>query len=530
MSTVADMEVKVTADIRDLQRKMQEAGGVTEGFAKKAKVSFGDLGSSVSQSLRGVASNMAQTAGASNELGNAIGGITSSSTILVAGIGIAAIAIYKLVTAETEAQKAAKALKADTEKFHEALKKTESSALSTGIQLKAFVDIARDGNKPLVDRNEALLQANKILGTHGEKLTLVNINTAAVTKQVELFTQALINQAIAAKYADRAADLFIQQRDAAKSYGTELDKLNKLEASLSGKHPDSFTQAERFRKLEIDAQRDKVINLASAYKGVTKELGNVSGSLSEVQAKATGAFGALGTKTKDIPNIKVKPKKITIEKPDKLEFVKGITEDFTTKPIQFNNAAEILAGGLPTRPTAPTISPYQQWLDDVVLTNEKLKEQVAIVQETLLPVFNSFVDAVIQGNQKIGDVFSAALKGIIAQLIKAAALAAILSLISGGASGAKGGFNFLTGLKGILKGKVPGFAGGVQNFAGGLAVVGERGPELVNLPRGSNVIPNKSLANVNSPIHVTVAGSFRGQGSELLYVIDQATARRGRNG
>lgn len=37
---------------------------------------------------------------------------------------------------------------------------------------------------------------------------------------------------------------------------------------------------------------------------------------------------------------------------------------------------------------------------------------------------------------------------------------------------------------------IPGFAGGVTNFGGGLALVGEKGPELVNLPRGSDVIPN----------------------------------------
>ena len=37
--------------------------------------------------------------------------------------------------------------------------------------------------------------------------------------------------------------------------------------------------------------------------------------------------------------------------------------------------------------------------------------------------------------------------------------------------------------------KFPGFAGGVTNFAGGAAIVGERGPELVTLPRGSNVTP-----------------------------------------
>lgn len=41
--------------------------------------------------------------------------------------------------------------------------------------------------------------------------------------------------------------------------------------------------------------------------------------------------------------------------------------------------------------------------------------------------------------------------------------------------------------------KIPGFATGVQNFRGGLAVVGERGPELVRLPAGSDVIPNDQL-------------------------------------
>jgi phage-related tail protein len=37
---------------------------------------------------------------------------------------------------------------------------------------------------------------------------------------------------------------------------------------------------------------------------------------------------------------------------------------------------------------------------------------------------------------------------------------------------------------------VPFFASGTNNAPGGLAVVGEKGPELVNLPRGSQVIPN----------------------------------------
>lgn len=54
--------------------------------------------------------------------------------------------------------------------------------------------------------------------------------------------------------------------------------------------------------------------------------------------------------------------------------------------------------------------------------------------------------------------------------------------------------------------RIPGFAEGVTNFRGGMAIVGERGPELVNLPRGSSVTPNNALGgdtiivNINAPV------------------------------
>lgn len=52
-----------------------------------------------------------------------------------------------------------------------------------------------------------------------------------------------------------------------------------------------------------------------------------------------------------------------------------------------------------------------------------------------------------------------------------------------------------------LSSLIPGFAGGVTNFGGGWAIVGENGPELVNLPKGSNVVDSgrtKSIMNNNS--------------------------------
>lgn len=45
---------------------------------------------------------------------------------------------------------------------------------------------------------------------------------------------------------------------------------------------------------------------------------------------------------------------------------------------------------------------------------------------------------------------------------------------------------------------IPGFANGVTNFGGGLAVVGERGPELAYLARGSSVVPAPQTAEMLS--------------------------------
>lgn len=79
-------------------------------------------------------------------------------------------------------------------------------------------------------------------------------------------------------------------------------------------------------------------------------------------------------------------------------------------------------------------------------------------------------------------------------------------------------------------GLVPGFASGVTNFGGGLAVVGESGPELVRLPSGSDVIPNRQttamLANAG-PQQVIIPIMLDGRQIEQFVVdVSTKTARR----
>ena len=106
------------------------------------------------------------------------------------------------------------------------------------------------------------------------------------------------------------------------------------------------------------------------------------------------------------------------------------------------------------------------------LENAKAAQQLQRINQAYdtfgSAVSTAFADAIIEG-KKLNEVLSS--------LLKTLARAAINSTI--------------TGLFNSFK---PGaFAGGTDYAPGGMALVGERGPELVNLPRGSQVIPNDVL-------------------------------------
>lgn len=80
-----------------------------------------------------------------------------------------------------------------------------------------------------------------------------------------------------------------------------------------------------------------------------------------------------------------------------------------------------------------------------------------------------------------------------------------------------------------LEKAIPKFADGVTNFGGGLALVGERGPELVRLPKGSDVIPNHQLGGISGNTNVFIP-DVKIRGNDLVLVFNRASATIGRNG
>jgi hypothetical protein len=186
---------------------------------------------------------------------------------------------------------------ADTSKdFANSLEDVKAKGIAAGVQLQNFVNIAKDNTQSLATRNEALLQANKLMGDHGEKLTLVNIATAAVTEQINKYTEATIQQGLASKFVDRATDLIIKQREASTAYGEALTKLNQIAAKPGPLSTTSATGEDRItaKGAAIAKQTVAVQDLAAAYRSITRELGGVEISLSDAQIQAAKLFGELG--------------------------------------------------------------------------------------------------------------------------------------------------------------------------------------------------------------------------------------------
>jgi len=166
---------------------------------------------------------------------------------------------------------------------------------------------------------------------------------------------------------------------------------------------------------------------------------------------------------------------------------------------------------------------------------ESLAAGTNVLQAVGGSLLSSFGDIMIQlGKIAIGTAIGIeAIKTALKTLNPVVAVAAGVALIALG-SFVKGKVSALGGgQSGPSSGtrKIPGFASGVQNFNGGLALVGERGPELVNLPKGSDVIPNGQIGGLigNGGSQVFIADTIL-EGNQIRIVYNRATALASRNG
>lgn len=147
------------------------------------------------------------------------------------------------------------------------------------------------------------------------------------------------------------------------------------------------------------------------------------------------------------------------------------------------------------------------------------------MQDTISSSTADTFEGVIKGTEKVGaivpSIFGNIGNEIISQMSRVLASKAV-----------KGVLNLFTGGVGGTALGLFGFANGVENFGGGAAVVGERGREIVNLPRGSNVIPNarteRILAGGKGTTLIISGNTFAGAGGldDLVDIVEETILGR----
>lgn len=192
-----------------------------------------------------------------------------------------------------------------------------------------------------------------------------------------------------------------------------------------------------------------------------------------------------------------------------------------------------------------------QFQEGVIGVNQALSqvgEQAAlsggVIQNVFLGVAQAVSNAAASGASSFKELASAAvasaakvIRAWIQQGVASAVSKALSSLpfpaniaagaIAGGAAAAL--FTKAIGAIGVK-----GFAKGTNYAPGGLALVGEQGPELINLPRASKVFPtprtNAMLNDMaaNNAGRVEVSGQFRVAGTDLVLILERTNSREGR--
>jgi len=562
----------------------------------------------ISNNLQPLFDDFARLRGETGSTGGALKAL-GQSLIGPAGISLAFAAVTSAITYFSMQARKAKNEMSEAEKdaksFADSLNQAKSSALATGMQLQAYVNIAKDNTLSIDQRNEALKRANEIMGEHGDKLTLVNINTAKTTEQINTMTRALVAQAVATKYTDRAAELTIKKNNLQnqsislnKKITDQAAESTRLLAATQGKARTSYGGTSTSVYNYIASQK-KEIALKKELTTVNKDLQTTTSQITSMQLElnkatleSTKLYGELGTKEKDGNKTKKKSAKDvetltdrykkyldTIQDIGRQEQLVGMSmlddrvktaldtamnmiKDFNVSKdnrivtkvyadferflydLEFqrlqdilNNRKLTLAVGVDDKflqNFTPIISnAYKQTSAFLSKENKGLEKQMqsnaeiinGIIENTFenmaVSVGEGFAALAMGGN--IGDFF----KGIFAVIgdgmialgkqfiAMAIQIEVVKKFILKNPALAVAGSIALIAIGSVLKSlasKKQAFATGTTFAPGGLALVGERGPELIGLPRGSQVVPATQTSRMMGAMEsVQVYGVLRGQ-------------------
>lgn len=280
-----------------------------------------------------------------------------------------------------------------------------------------------------------------------------------------------------------------------------IDELNELEKKVEAAGDAYEATSGRMKKsgegffdaktviTEIQIELEKMGIKIERVDGKWKQLAGTSGTVSTVvesndKLKDTLAAVSLELETKYAPSVDL----VTTAMMRALTTTKGLSQEtealINQYAEEFPNASEAVIEKL-----------------------EKVNQVAEGVDNVFHGAINTLANLAASGEKNLGKLVQAGASAARDQIAQEIAIG-VAGAVKGALKNVPFPFNLAAAVTAgaaatsLFNSIIPKFANGVTNFGGGAALVGERGPELVTLPRGANVIPNSSLGGMSGSLRI----------------------------
>lgn len=459
---------------------------------------------------------------------------------ILPGIGIAGIfdlafqSIGKVLSGTSAFEKQLK-------EIGELINKASKDFIEASVSIETLrneIDLAKNG---LASKESVLKDYNETIGKTTGLVSSLDEAESELNRKADAYIQFMYQKAIATAALEKAAQGLLAQVSNTSVVGFGSDK---IAGFLKG------TVASELKSQNASIQRE-----IDAYKLLAKTAQNTS----KVLAAAFG-FNPLGdNKPIKVPNIKVQPAKVTIEKPQILDLqsIFSTPEDLRSETQKgIDKISKVLSQQLSLIkiPISPTLqlTPNAQGNADTLkrirdLIDSLNKDLTMALKDTITGSLEGFGEGfgnLLSGKgfgnqifdmigsflQKIGKALIALgtagvlVKTIFKDILGFFSKNPVLAIGAGIAAIAAG-----TALKNSISGAR---AAGGPVSAGGTYLVGERGPELFTPNTGGNIVPNHALnqtgASLAGGMTVRIVGEFRQSGQDLIAAITLANQSKAR--
>jgi hypothetical protein len=355
-----------------------------------------------------------------------------------AGIGLALGAVSSLIVAFgpkiANFIKGVDEAKIAEDKFAESLNKAKASATESGIKLQAYIGIAEDATIADDKRANALKFVVNELGKINKAYAANITTTDQARAAVDLYTKALVAQAITSRYVDEIADKTINLADANKRAIAAAEEYNKA-IERSKTMTNGYVDASIVQAGTINEAKKAYVNAATEAVNLNSSIQSLNQSLTDtIKTAATNPFYNVTNGASQLAN----------ETGKAAANIQKIQEAGIGKPAYAPSGNQQMIPTLPQGQT-PTLGEagvgFQGQPSNAIIDAQQAQEataQMELLNSTMQLTaeltdaisfgFNNVFEAFVNGDD-IGKALEETFKQIVVQLIEMVAKALIFKAI-----------------------------------------------------------------------------------------------------